>query len=51
MEAQLRPFMHERIRSVRYEKVHGIFSLTVLIETKAPSMLMMKKEIKGFPTV
>ena len=37
--------MHERIRSVRYEKVHDTFFLTVLIETKAPSMSMMKKEI------
>ena len=44
------PPMHERIRSVRYEKVHDTFSLTVLIETKAPSMSMMKKEIKGFQT-
>ena len=44
------PPMHERIRSARYEKVHDTFSLTVLIETKAPSMSMMKKEIKGFQT-
>ena len=44
------PPMYERIRSARYEKVHDTFSLTVLIETKAPSMSMMKKEIKGFQT-
>ena len=38
MEAQLRPCMHEGIRSVRYEKVHDTFSLTVLKVTKALSI-------------
>ena len=48
MEAQLRPCMHEGIRSVRYEKVHDTFSLTVLIETKAPSMSMTgRKKSRG----
>ena len=37
------PPIHERIRSVRYEKVQDTFSLTVLIETKAPSMTGRKK--------
>ena len=40
--------MHERIRSVGYEKVHDTFSLTVLIETKAPSMSMTgRKKSRG----
>ena len=41
MEAQLRPCMNERIRSVRYEKVHGTFSRTVL------SISMLMKENQG----
>ena len=42
------PPMHEHIRSARYEKVHDTFSLTVLIETKAPSMSMTgRKKSRG----
>ena len=49
MEAQLRSCMHERIRSVRYEKVHDTFSLAVLKETKVLSVSMkkLKKEDQG----
>ena len=49
MEAQLRSCMHEGIRSVRDEKVHDTFSLTVLKETKALSVSMkkLKEEDQG----